>query len=435
MPAEAKGVAHSGPDRNLARDVRNVVQVTVRIGVLVVDGGRHDSVLESAHAGYRLDSAPGTQHVAGHRLGGRDRNREGALGEDGLDGGGLRPVVRRRARAVGIDVVDVIGLQSCVPKRELHALRSPAPTGSRQRDVGRVVGGGVAHELRADLCPAGLRVFQCLEHEDSGTVTHHEAIRVEGPRGLLRLVIAPGRERLHGRERRNRDLADPRLRPAGDHHVRVAPADDVERVPNGVVAARAGAHRRVIRASRVGVDGDVARRHVGDHRRHQEGADAFDPELVGLDDVPNHGVDAPDAGADDRPGSLGELLVLDGVRETGIGERLGGGCPGVVDVPIVAADLLLGHDRLGVEVAHLSSDLGVDARGIEQRDAPDAAATSLHALPRRSRVVAERRDGTDAGHHHPPLAPLEVAARRGGISHRSRCPVLPALQQSTGRAG
>src|SRR5207253_10294687 len=129
----------------------------------------------------------------------------------------------------------------------------------------------------------------------------------------------------------------------------------------GGVAGRAGADGAVVRSARVGVDGDVARRHVGDHGGHQEGANAFDPQLVGFDDVADHGVDPADPRADDRPGSLGELLVPNGVRDACVGERLGGRSPRVVDVPIVAPDLLAGHHGLGVEIAHLSANLGIDA--------------------------------------------------------------------------
>src|SRR5437899_1100119 len=105
-----------------------------------------------------------------------------------------------------------------------------------------------------------------------------------------------------------------------------------------------------------------------------------------------------------------------------------------MDVPVVAPDLLLGHHRLGVKVAYFSPDLGVDARGIEGGDPTNPAATGLHAVPGRSSVVAERRDGTDASHHHPPLTALSEGAGQG-ISHWSLRSWLPARRRSTGRAG
>src|SRR5262245_20022194 len=37
---EPEGVAHSGADIDLARGIRDVVQVTLRIGILIVYGGR-----------------------------------------------------------------------------------------------------------------------------------------------------------------------------------------------------------------------------------------------------------------------------------------------------------------------------------------------------------------------------------------------------------
>src|SRR5207245_2157331 len=66
VSAEAERVAHGGADRDLARDVGDVVQVALRIGILVVDGRRQHAVLDGLDAGDRLDPATRPQQVAGH---------------------------------------------------------------------------------------------------------------------------------------------------------------------------------------------------------------------------------------------------------------------------------------------------------------------------------------------------------------------------------
>jgi len=210
-------------------------------------------------------------------------------------------------------------------------------------------------------------VVERLEDEDAGAIGHHEAvsIRVEGSRRLLGRVVALRGEGTHGGEGGDRDLTDPRLGAPGDHHVGVAAADDVERVADGVVAAAAGAHRRVVRPARIGVDRHEPGAHVRDERGHQERTNPLNAQVVRLDHVPDHGVDATDPRADDHAGSLGQRLVDDRVGDTGVGQRLDRCGPGEVHVPIVAADLLLGHHQLGLEVPHLPGDLRVKARRVE----------------------------------------------------------------------
>ncbi len=186
-----------------------------------------------------------------------------------------------------------------------------------------------------------------------------------------------------------------------------------------MVAAGAGADGRVVGAARVGVDGHVASRHVRDHGGDQERADALDAVLDRLGHVADHGVDAADAGADDAAGSPGERVVLDRVRQTGVAHRLGHGRPGVVHVAVVAADLLLRHERIGVEALDLAGHLGRGLDRVEQRDAVDAAAPVDERVPQCRDVVADRGDGAHAGHDHAVFA----------VTHR-RC-LLP----SPGRAG
>ena len=74
-----------------------------------------------------------------------------------------------------------------------------------------------------------------LEDEDPRAIGHHEAValRVERARGPFGLVVAASGERAHGAERGDRDLADPRFRPARDHHVRVAAPDVIADAPIG----------------------------------------------------------------------------------------------------------------------------------------------------------------------------------------------------------
>jgi hypothetical protein len=50
VAADAEGVVHDGVDLRLARLVRDVVEVSFRVGLLEVDGGRDDFLLDGLDA-------------------------------------------------------------------------------------------------------------------------------------------------------------------------------------------------------------------------------------------------------------------------------------------------------------------------------------------------------------------------------------------------
>ena len=103
-----------------------------------------------------------------------------------------------------------------------------------------------------------------------------------------------------------------------------------------------------------------------------------------LDDVADHRVDAPDARADDRARAPRQRLVA---RSGSAGRRRAIAStvarPGVVDVSVVAADLLPRHHRLGVEVLDLAGDLGRRLDRVERGDPRDPAAAVDERVPER----------------------------------------------------
>src|ERR1700681_4820727 len=55
VPAEAEGVRQRQLDVQLARTLGDVVEITLRVGVLQVDGRRRDAFLDGLHRDHRLD--------------------------------------------------------------------------------------------------------------------------------------------------------------------------------------------------------------------------------------------------------------------------------------------------------------------------------------------------------------------------------------------
>src|SRR5688500_10871011 len=121
VAAEAEAVAHGGANGRAAGLVGRVVQVALGIGVLVVDDGWDDASLDRLDGDDGVDAAGGAQAVADHALGGADGEAVGVLAKGALDGGGLGAVVVAGAGAVGVEVVQLAGLQGGLGEGLGHA--------------------------------------------------------------------------------------------------------------------------------------------------------------------------------------------------------------------------------------------------------------------------------------------------------------------------
>src|SRR5207245_7463254 len=82
LPAESEAVTQSMFHALLAGDIRDVVEVTVRIRDLVVDGRRQRSPPERHHCGDQLDSARRGNQVAQHALAAAHRDLVGKIAKD-----------------------------------------------------------------------------------------------------------------------------------------------------------------------------------------------------------------------------------------------------------------------------------------------------------------------------------------------------------------
>ena len=99
------------------------------------------------------------------------------------------------------------------------------------------------------------------------------------------------------------------------------------------------------------------------------------------------------------------------------------GRDGEHDVPLEPARVLRADDRDRVEVLHLGGDANGVAGRVERADPVHAARPGDGRLPRRARVVAERRDGSetgdgDAAHEgSEPIARLVAQSHKVGSGH------------------
>ena len=174
-----------------------------------------------------------------------------------------------------------------------------------------------------------------------------------------------------------------------------------EGLPHGVRGRGAGGHDGQGGAKGLVADGDVARRHVGDHHRDHERGGATRAALGDGVAVVGEGVDATRAGAHVDAQALAVDRSL-GI-ETGVGHGLVGGDERVLRVEVEVRRLLLAQEIGAVEVLDLGGDLDLERLGVKVGDGADAAATGNHALPRLLGRVSKRRNGADAGDCYPVL--------------------------------
>ena len=119
-PPEPEGVGQDDPHIRLAGLVGHIVQVALRVGVFIVDGGVDRPIDYGPDAGHRLKRPRRPQGVAYHRLGGADGDLVSLLSEQAPNGGSLHGIVKERGCAVGIDVVNLLQAHSGVLQSPTH---------------------------------------------------------------------------------------------------------------------------------------------------------------------------------------------------------------------------------------------------------------------------------------------------------------------------
>jgi len=109
---------------------------------------------------------------------------------------------------------------------------------------------------------------------DHGQFFGQHGLIAKGPFHYEDMIRVPMILRWPGRcEAGHADMADARLRPAGDHDVRIAAQNEVRGIADGVRPRRARSHDRMIGPAKSVSDRDVARSQVDQARRDEERAE------------------------------------------------------------------------------------------------------------------------------------------------------------------
>ncbi len=391
------------------------------------------------HADDRLDGARRAHHVPVHRLGRADHQRIGVLAEDASDRSRLDAVVEVGARAVRVDVVDLLWPELAACESALHRLSDTAAIGGDRLHVEGIAAGRRSHPLGVDARAARLRVLKRLEDERAGALAEDEAgaVGIEGPDRHARIAVVPA-ERAHGGESGVVDRLQGRLEATGDDDVGRVTRDQLGGLADGRAAGCAGGGHREVGPACAEGHRDHAGRAVGQEVRDQSRRDAAWPFRVEDGLLFDHHVSAAHTGAEDHSDAR---RVLGRHVEAGVGHRLLRGRQRVDRGALELPKLLAIDVRFRVEVRELTGDWIFVGRGVERLDGADAGAAGGEALPRRLDVVADGRQQPEARHDNsaheisrgsrgsdadltpmtgsPPTAP---AARKWGWAPRARRP-------------
>ena len=185
------------------------------------------------------------------------------LAKHGLDRERLDTVVHARARAVGVDVVDVMEAQARVGECQTDARRCSPAFGMRVGDPIGIGGRAVADQFPMDVGTAPLCVFEFLQHHHGRPLAEHEAVAlvVKRPAGPSGLVVAGG-EGSEQVEPGDAEGMDHAVRAAGEHHVGLTAADDLGSLADRLTRSRTGREAVEVGPLRVEQSREVAGGHV-----------------------------------------------------------------------------------------------------------------------------------------------------------------------------
>ena len=190
-------------------------------------------MVQGQHGEHTLNPARATQQMAGHGLGGVDHGLLGMVTQRSLDGVGFVQVTNRGGRAVGVEVVDLVGVDARVFHGHPHGTGRAVHAGCCH--MVRVARHAKTHDFSVDLGAAGLGVFVFFNNQHTGTFTQHKTVAVFVPGAGCGggVVVAGGQRAGRGKtghtQRRHGGFGT-----AGHHHVAVAVFDHAGRLTDGM---------------------------------------------------------------------------------------------------------------------------------------------------------------------------------------------------------
>ena len=205
--AEAEVVLDGSADFHLLRLVLADIDAAFRILVDDVDRRRRHLVANRKNRKDAFDTAGTAEQVTRSALGGAHHKLVGVFAEEFAHSAGFVDVAHGGRRAVCIEVVNVLRLQTGVVERHLHGANGAVR--SRRRDVIGVTRKTITCEFAVDLGAAGNGVVIVFENKQAAAFTHHKAVTINVERtGSVSRVVIAARKSVHAVKAADADFAD-----------------------------------------------------------------------------------------------------------------------------------------------------------------------------------------------------------------------------------
>jgi hypothetical protein len=306
---------------------------------------------------------------------------------------------------VGVDVIEVLGVELRVTQGHFHAGRGTATLGMDVGDPIRVGTRAIADDFAVDLRAAGLGSLELFEDEHSGPFAQDEAVAifVERARGVTRIGVSRGKGREQV-EARDAERVNHAVSAAGKHHLGIAAADDFGRFADRLAGSGTSGEAVQVRALGVEQAGEVASRHVRFLFEFDLRVEPFEPALGELFEIEF----AVLPGLGDHVHEDGEvLLAFTGaqihaeqsrikrrIEHTRVSDGLHGGAHSELHVAAGQVEALGSFVIVSqVVILHFRRELGGEVFGVKVSDGADAPGARFQRVPHRFDIVA---DGGDA---------------------------------------
>jgi hypothetical protein len=191
LPAESEAIGQDDVTFGLARGVGDIVEVALGIGKFVIDRRRQDTIANGQQADDQFRRTCSGDEMPHHTLSAGDRKFIGVIAEDFFDGQRFDLIIDRRTGPMGIDIINVFGIQTGITEGHLHATDGATTFRMGVRDTVGIGGRSVTNNLAINPCSTAFGVFKFLQNHHPRTFTQDEtvAITVERPGRLLRRVV------------------------------------------------------------------------------------------------------------------------------------------------------------------------------------------------------------------------------------------------------
>ena len=321
------------------------------------------------------------QKMAGHGFGGVNHYVVGMFAKNVFNGLGLVFIVQAGRCAMRIDVINIIGRNTCIINGFLHAAGCQFSAGTGSGNVISIAVGAVTDDFCINMGASLLCVFQFFQNEHAAAFTKDKAVSsyIKGAGRFFRRAFSGGKG-FHGSKSCHRSLGYSSFSTAGKHDIRITILDGSGSTADGIISGSAGSHISQYRSHKTEVDGNLAGSHIGNHHGNSKGIHLGRSSGVNAMYRLFHGIDAADAGTNNGTYAV---RVFNAHVQFGIFHCHFSSCHSKLHIPVHMADCFsVSHIFHSIKVLDFAGDAHRESFRIKFRNRADAGFAGHQRIPK-----------------------------------------------------